>query len=376
VVMLVSNACAPDRRVLREAQALAARGHYVKVIAWDREGTYPARETVTSVEIERVAVPSAYGSGLKRLRQWPAFVREAYARVREAEWHAVHCHDLDTLPIGYVCARRYGLPLIFDAHESFPDLAAPRLPGWSVALLRLLESALIRRVDALITVGDLLAGHYRRWARRVVVVRNCQPAEGEAADPSALRQGWQLGTVQLVACYIGGFTMGRVILPLVDAVKANPLFGLVLVGDGPQLHTVLQAAEGIDRIAYLGPRVPPARVVDIMRAADVVYYGLRSDFPNNRFSSPNTLYAALAAGRPLVTTDVGEISHVVREEECGLIVAEPTEQAIGLALAELEDPIVRATLAQRAQRAGDIKYNWPLAEAELLKLYQELWGEV
>jgi glycosyltransferase involved in cell wall biosynthesis len=286
VVMLVSNACAPDRRVLREAQALAARGHYVKVIAWDREGTYPARETVTSVEIERVAVPSAYGSGLKRLRQWPAFVREAYARVREAEWHAVHCHDLDTLPIGYVCARRYGLPLIFDAHESFPDLAAPRLPGWSVALLRLLESALIRRVDALITVGDLLAGHYRRWARRVVV--------------------------QLVACYIGGFTMGRVILPLVDAVKANPLFGLVLVGDGPQLHTVLQAAEGIDRIAYLGPRVPPARVVDIMRAADVVYYGLRSDFPNNRFSSPNTLYAALAAGRPLVTTDVGEISHVVR----------------------------------------------------------------
>jgi glycosyltransferase involved in cell wall biosynthesis len=123
-----------------------------------------------------------------------------------------------------------------------------------------------------------------------------------------------------------------------------------------------------------------------MRAADVVYYGLRSDFPNNRFSSPNALYSALAAGRPLLTTDVGEISQVVRKEGCGLILPQPGATgcsmaaayatAIGQALEELRVPEVRAAMAARARCAGEGVYNWRVAEARLLDLYRQLWGTV
>lgn len=375
--MLVSNACAPDRRVLREARALVERSHRVRIIAWDREGRHTARETVDGVEIERVSVSSAYGTGLRRLGKWPIYASRVLALLRQKDWHAVHCHDLDTLPIGYVHARRRGIPLIFDAHESYPDLIAPQVPGWAVAVARRLERYLVRRVDALVTVGELLAEHYRPFAKRVVVVRNCQPAGPAAFDPAVLRSAWGLVDPDFVACYVGGFTKGRVILPMIEAVRADPAVALLLVGDGPQAQAVFEAIGDSGRIVYLGPRVPPEQVVEIMGAADVVYYGLRPDFPNNRFSSPNALYSALAAGRPLLTTDVGEISQVVRDEGCGLVLPEPVLASdINQALAELRVPEFRAAMADSARRAGETKYNWNVARAALLELYQEMWGAV
>jgi glycosyltransferase involved in cell wall biosynthesis len=126
----------------------------------------------------------------------------------------------------------------------------------------------------------------------------------------------------------------------------------------------------------LGRRVPPDQVVNIMRSCDVVYYGLRPDFPNNRFSAPNALYSALEAGRPLLTTDVGEIARVVRDEGCGILLAAPTAEAVSAGLARLRVPQVREAMAENARRAAETRYNWAAAEAELLQLYRQLWGNV
>jgi glycosyltransferase involved in cell wall biosynthesis len=72
---------------------------------------------------------------------------------------------------------------------------------------------------------------------------------------------------------------------------------------------------------------------------------------------------------------VGEISQIVREEGCGLVLHEPTVEAIALALADLKDPETRAGMAQRSARAAATKYNWDKSEAELLDLYHGLWGD-
>ena len=54
------------------------------------------------------------------------------------------------------------------------------------------------------------------------------------------------------------------------------------------------------------------QIADYTCAADVVYYGFDPENPNARFSAPNKLYEALAAGRPLITGDFGEIADVVQ----------------------------------------------------------------
>jgi glycosyltransferase involved in cell wall biosynthesis len=296
--------------------------------------------------------------------------------LRQEDWDAIHCHDLDTLPIGFAYTRRRGMPLVFDAHESYPDLIARQTPAWARVLIRQLERFLVRRVDALVTVGDLLAEHYRPWAKKVVVVRNCQEPGAAPLEPASQCPELRTHGVELIACYIGGFTRGRVILPLIEAVVRDPKLGLLLVGDGPQAEVLLDAIDDSARIVYLGPRVPPDQVVSVMRSADVVYYGLRSDYPNNRYSSPNALYSALAAGRPLLTTDVGEISRIVRQESCGLVLTDPTAECISLALDKLRHAETREVMSKRAEHAAQTKYNWETAEAKLLTLYRSLWGEV
>lgn len=379
IAMLVSNACAPDRRVLREAEALVEAGHYVLVIAWDRGGNYPPYEMMGGVPIQRINIPAAYGAGLRRLRQWPTFARRAFDRLGEEAWDVVHCHDLDTLPIGYAYARRRNVRLVFDAHESYPDFAAPRLPGWATWSLRRLECYLVKRVDGLITVGELLAEHYRQWsACNVVVVRNCPFVDAYESSPDASRRrkGWGVDDVALVVAYVGGFTHGRVILPLLTVVRDDPTLGMVLVGSGPQQSQIEAITSGVARIVYLGPRIPPEEVVPTMRAADVVYYGLRADHPNNHYSSPNALYSALAAGRPLLTTDIGEIGLIVKHEACGVVLDELSPEAIHSALDHLRDPDRRARMSRHARQAAERHYNWSVAQTKLLALYETLLEQV
>ncbi len=83
---------------------------------------------------------------------------------------------------------------------------------------------------------------------------------------------------------------------------------------------VEQAAKANPRILFVG-FVSGRQIADYTCAGDVVYYGFDPKNPNARFSAPNKLYEALAAGRPLITGDFGEIADVVRSSGCGIVLA-------------------------------------------------------
>ena len=41
----------------------------------------------------------------------------------------IHCHDLDTLPLGFVLGKLKRKPIVYDAHESFPDMLEGSVPS-------------------------------------------------------------------------------------------------------------------------------------------------------------------------------------------------------------------------------------------------------
>ena len=85
----------------------------------------------------------------------------------------VHCHDLDTLPLGFILGKLKRKPIVYDAHESFPDMLEGSVPGTIQRGLVRLENFFIRRIDLLITVGEKLRQHFaERGARHSVVVGN------------------------------------------------------------------------------------------------------------------------------------------------------------------------------------------------------------
>jgi glycosyltransferase involved in cell wall biosynthesis len=240
-----------------------------------------------------------------------------------------------------------------------------------------LENILIRRADLLITVGEKLRRHFdERGARRSVVVGNWKRpgdfARGEEQNAGTRRKLAIPAGALTVVC-ITQLLRDRQLEELLDAVDANPDV-YAIIGGGGVLEPMVRERAGLNpRIKYTG-FVGARQIADLTCAADIVYYGFDPANPNARFSAPNKLYEALAAGRPLITGDFGEIAEVVRASGCGIVLPRYTAVEVGKALAVLADPAVRGPMALRALQCGRTSLNWEKGEQVLHAEYSALIG--
>jgi len=379
IVMLLSNAFRPDPRVAREAESLAQAGHQVTVVCWDREGRFPAGETVGGYRVERVQnVRTVYGAGARQMLYTPRFWRAAAQRVLALDPDIIHCHDLDTLPTGWWLKGRTGARLVYDAHEDYPALMSLYLPGPMVGALSWLERRLLARVDHVITASTVLADKLRSWGvEPVTAIGNVQPLEPfdavSEADVAAARAHLGLANDDFVVAYIGGFSRNRQLLPLIQAAQDMPGVQVILWGDGHQRAAVEAAAASTPNTQYLG-WLPAEQVPLYTRLADVIYYCLVPDYPGAIYNAPNTLSNAMAAGRPILANNVGDLGSIVRQTGCGLLLPEMTPEAIRQAMETLRDPALRRQMGKAGRAAAKARYNWAVAEEQLEQLYTRLLG--
>ena len=407
VTMLLDNAFLPDPRVANEARSLTRAGCCVTILAWDREGERPPIEWWHGVRVERLGPRSRHHRGSVQALYFLAFWWRVFWRLLGARADVIHCHDFDTLPVGWLAAALKGCRLVYDAHESYADMLGGNVAGWIRRTVAWVERLLIGRADAVLTVGELLeADLRRRGARRTWVVGNWKPLDAFALDPAAVaaerralvggvpstvggvspRRDTRDGDIpptimrdgdvpptsaRLVVATIGWLNADRGIEPLLDAVEGLDDVVLVVGGDGTLAPRVREAAARCPRIRYLG-FVDPARVPLYTCVADVVYHGLDATNPNARYGAPNKLFEALAAGKAVVCNDCGELGRIVREEGCGVVADALTAEALARAFCELLEPGRLAECQARAGRAGRERYNWAMAERRLLGLYGDL----
>jgi len=371
VAMLLSNSFRPDPRVYKEARSLAQAGYKVTIICWDRQAELPAHEQMDGFEIRRIAIRSAYKAGSRQIFHLPRFWQSALRELRRLQPDIVHCHDLETTPAGYWYARARHIPWILDAHECYPEQTRMHTNVIIYFLLLWLERFMTRRATQVITVGHLLAQRFRSMGGRVSVVGNYQPLTTQKSGSVVSRADLGLRADDFVVAYIGSFIPSRVIVPLMQATQYCPEAQVLLLGDGPQRSAIEAELLKYPRVRYLG-QVPQERVPDYTSLADVIYYGLSAEDRNNHYSCPNALFNALAAGKPLITTNVGEIAHIVQEKQCGVVVEEPTPVILSEAMKKLLDSSIRDRKAENARRAAREEYNWQAAEKILLAEYQRI----
>jgi glycosyltransferase involved in cell wall biosynthesis len=240
-----------------------------------------------------------------------------------------------------------------------------------------LENQLVRRTDLLVTVGEQLRRHFAdRGAPRSVVVGNWKQLHEFAKTPEerlAVRARAGIPAEALTLVCITQLLKDRKIEPLLDAVDATPNVYLIVGGKGILEELVVRRARQNPRIVYVG-FVKNHDIPAYTCAADVVYYGFDPNNPNARFSAPNKLFEALASGRPLITGDFGEIADVVRETNCGVILAHYDRDTICDALRTLSDKATRHEMEQRALAYGRTTANWEKAEQTLRREYSRLLG--
>jgi glycosyltransferase involved in cell wall biosynthesis len=377
IVMLLANPFRPDPRVAREAEALAAQGHRVTIIAWDRQKELAAEEEHTAARIRRVQnIPSVYGGGWWQLFYTPRFWRQAVRLTLEIQPDVVHCHDLDTLYAGWQIKGRTGCRLVFDAHEDYPALMSLYLPAPLVWALSRWERFLLGRVDYTLTASSVYADKLAsKKVSPVTTIGNYARLESfeRVNEREILEARTRLGIDphKLVVAYIGGFSRNRELLPLLQAAQDLPQVEFLLWGDGHQRQAVEERVKDLANTRYLG-WLPAEQVPLYTKVADVIYYCLVSDYPGAIYNAPNTLSNAMAAGRPLIANKVGDLGRILSETGAGLLLPEVTPQEIHTAIERLRDPETRQRLGRAGLRAAQERYNWAAASQKLIQIYATL----
>jgi glycosyltransferase involved in cell wall biosynthesis len=374
ICMVVTNPGHNDPRVCMEADALARTGRAVTVIGWDRRASRDRSVRRGDVEFRSLAIPSRDGLGLTQGLVLPVFWWRLAGEIRRLRPGVVHCHDLDALPGGQAAAAAVHARCVFDAHECYPDMMVGHLPAPAVAALRAIEKFLVPRCDAVVTVGGRLAEHYRALGARDVVVAGNWKDAGEYGLPrdraADMRRKLDLPPDAVAICFVANLGRERRIEPLMRAVAGDSRFACVIGGDGPQAPLARQYAQQHRNVRYIGP-VPHADVAAVTAACDVVFYGFDAGNPNARWSTPNKLFEAVAAGKPLLTGRFGEIGQIVEEAGCGVLTDTESTACLTAALERLADPARRREMGLRAA-ALQGRFSRQRAQAALAALYDRL----
>jgi glycosyltransferase involved in cell wall biosynthesis len=147
---------------------------------------------------------------------------------------------------------------------------------------------------------------------------------------------------------------------------------LVFVGEGPQRQALeaqasaLGIAEAVIFAGYAAQEDTPSWY----RTADV--FALPSDFDN----SPNVVLEAMAAGLPVVATDVGGLRDYIAPPDNGLLVPKGSRAGLAAALLEVLDDGPRAAAIGRHNRETAVTaFSWTVSASRMLAVYERVVRE-
>jgi glycosyltransferase involved in cell wall biosynthesis len=430
--MYVLNDVSHDSRVRREATTLAAAGHEVTIVATplaDGAGGGDGSEALEGVTIRRVAIPTGTrwwvtavrapwrlrplgvllllpwvvvrglwvvivnrifdrpvrAGGIDYIRRWRVewlgWCRAAVAVAPAADVH--HAHDMEALPAARAAAARDRARYVYDSHEIHmswgPVLRQPRLLRWVVGRW---ERRLAAGAAAVITVGDALAAELRGRLRvsRIVVVHNCPPRwDPPAVTEDRIRRALSLSPeTPIVLCH-GGFMANRGLEQTAAAMLEPGLEAAHLVFLGYRagfIEPILADPRLAGRVHHLAA-VSPSEVTAWVAGADVDVMAILPTDLNSAVSTPNKLFESLAAGTPIVSSDLPARRAILIGDPQGPLGAlcDPASPAsIATAISSILDldPPARAELRSRILSAAHERWNWETESQQLLGLYGEL----
>ena len=292
-------------------------------------------------------------------------------------WHGMWTGSLPALVRQQ---RRLGGKAIYDSRDVYMLSTDFATLGWPLRpIIVRAERHWARRVDRVLTVNesyaDLLATQL--GVARPAVVLNA-PARWTPPDPlpDRIREATGVGPATAIVLYHGQFVDDRGIEQAMDAILDVPGSVLVLLGFGSRERRYRAAAA---TPAYKGrvhilPAVPPDDLLPWVASADVVVMAIQPSSTNHRYTTPQKLWEAIAAGVPVVASDLPGMAPVVRESHVGVVVnaADPGSIAAGIHEVLARPPRARAAQRLEVLRVAHDRYNWETQLETLFGLYATL----
>ena len=352
----------------RPASAGAGTVAAPKVASGASPASFPRR--VLASAVRRLAIPLTIRSHIRNARRL-APGADLY-----------HGMAYMGIPVALALGRDHHAPVVYDARDIYLEarnLAKSRgIVRWALARA---ERGWAHKSARVVTVNDAYADvmTQRFGTERPLVVMNCS-ARFDPPEPPERRFHETLGLPgdARVVLYHGGLFPERGIEQLMAAMDTIPDAVLVLMGYGvlePELRAAAAEPERAGRMFVL-PAVPPQDLHAWVAAADIAAMPIQASTLNHRLTTPNKLFEAMAAGVPVVASDLPGMATIVREVDFGRL-CDPADAAsiAGAIRSILDAPADEVTrLRANARRAARERYNWETQADALLAAYARATG--
>jgi glycosyltransferase involved in cell wall biosynthesis len=164
---------------------------------------------------------------------------------------------------------------------------------------------------------------------------------------------------------------------LVEAMAKVPDARLVLLGglagerDFERVRALVEA-RGLAGRAELPGTLPQAQVAQELARASVVAVPFLQTAMTERHTSPLKAFEAMAAGRPIVASDLPSSREFLKHDENALLAAPGDPESLAAAIRRLLDDRGLALRLARAAHALAPRYSWDARARLLGELFQEL----
>jgi glycosyltransferase involved in cell wall biosynthesis len=262
--------------------------------------------------------------------------------VRSEKASVFHAHLPWALRCGWglVAAALAGVPAVIASQQLFRGISSRRqlLRQWLIGV----------GVDRFIAVSAEMAGSLRATplfpARKVEIIRNAVDVRQFQKPPDdALRRTLGGDPSRPIVLTLARLDPQKGLSDLLEAAARVPDANFVLAGDGIERKRIEDAARSLgvdDRVTFLGYRED---VPDLLAACDLFV------LPSLYEGLPVSVLEAMAAGKPVVATEIGGTREAVSNGETGLLVSPGDPNALAGAIRSvLSDP----QLARRLGEAG------------------------
>ncbi len=280
-----------------------------------------------------------------------------------------------------ILRRRLKLPSVITLHDA-PFISLVKLSKvepvrklvWQV-FSRKLEARLCHLAD-IITVNsryakNLICSYYNVSEDKIRVIPYGIALGRHNTNMQEARTSLSLPKEDVIMLSGGLLYPGRGLKELLFAFsKIDRKMRLIVFGDGPLLDSLKRLSFKLaieDKVTFTG-YVPVEKMIMLMKACDFVTWLKKSTVGE----TSSVIVNALAAGKPVITTQVGTNPELVIQGENGFLVRLGDEEALVEAISTLShNSSLREEMGLKSQKMAE-SLSWDIICDQVIKVYEQV----